>query len=243
MKKGKVVCVCKFSTILYVYSPRLLCLLGTHFLESYFEIIVLDWICSVQCGHWNVEHFEGRWVWLSFNINFYKDETPLAPPSVHHCLYHIWCTQGPGWLGLVPTEKWSGFKFCLTFFYNMNTKNSKASYRIHFYSTTLHGSHAQLCGPASAQKSCLHPKNEEIRNTRLNVVFASLVFVLCSYLDGGEPVGNGDGCSAQFGPAKGFLHYFLTLCIQGRGGLQYKQNRLLAYQLNEQRSLKNGTNY
>ena len=27
---------------------------------------------------------------LSVNINFYKDGTPLAPPSVHHCVHHMW---------------------------------------------------------------------------------------------------------------------------------------------------------
>ena len=31
----------------------------------------------------NVKHFEGQWVWLSYNINFYKDGTPQAPTSVH----------------------------------------------------------------------------------------------------------------------------------------------------------------
>ena len=48
------------------------------------------------CAVLNVDHFEGRWVWLSFNINFYEDGTPQAPRSVHQCLYHIWCTRGRG---------------------------------------------------------------------------------------------------------------------------------------------------
>ena len=53
----------------------------------------------VQCT-WNAAHLGGPEVWLSFNIYFYKDGTPPAPPSEHHCVYHIWYTQGPGGLGL-----------------------------------------------------------------------------------------------------------------------------------------------
>ena len=66
-----------------------------------FEIILWNnfAVLNMWCAPFNAAHFEGRWVWLSFNINFYKDGTPPAPPSVHHCLYHIWCTQRPGWLG------------------------------------------------------------------------------------------------------------------------------------------------
>ena len=41
----------------------------------------------------NAAHFEGPGALLSFNINSYKDATPPAPPSVHHCVHHIWCTQ------------------------------------------------------------------------------------------------------------------------------------------------------
>ena len=44
----------------------------------------------------NVGHFEGRWVWLSFNINFYKDGTPQASTSVHKCLYHTCTHRGRG---------------------------------------------------------------------------------------------------------------------------------------------------
>ena len=66
-----------------------------------FEIMVWNNFAGLNmcCALLNAAHFEGRWVWLSFNISFYKDGTPLAPPSVHHCLYHIRCTQGLGWLG------------------------------------------------------------------------------------------------------------------------------------------------
>ena len=67
-----------------------------------FEIIFWNNFAGLNicCAPLNAAHFEGRWVWLSFNINFYKDWTPPASPSVHHCLYHIWCTHGLGWLGL-----------------------------------------------------------------------------------------------------------------------------------------------
>ena len=47
----------------------------------------------------NVEHFEGQWVLLSFNINVYKDGTPQAPTRLQVCtnvciiFLH---TQGPG---------------------------------------------------------------------------------------------------------------------------------------------------
>ena len=44
----------------------------------------------------NVEHFERRWVWLSFNNTFYKDGRPQAPTSVHQCLYHICTHRGRG---------------------------------------------------------------------------------------------------------------------------------------------------
>ena len=67
-----------------------------------FEIIFWNNFAGLNmcCSPFNAADFEGRWVGLSFNINCYKDETPPAPPNVHHCLYHIWCTQGPGGLGL-----------------------------------------------------------------------------------------------------------------------------------------------
>ena len=70
------------------------------FLKSYFEMILQGWICAVQCAPLNAAHFDSRWVWLPFiNINFNKDETPLAPQSVHHCLYHMYMMYtGPGWL-------------------------------------------------------------------------------------------------------------------------------------------------
>ena len=44
----------------------------------------------------NVEHIEGRWGWLSFNINFYKDGTPQAPIQVctHVCI--IFAHTGAG---------------------------------------------------------------------------------------------------------------------------------------------------
>ena len=74
------------------------CQNDAHFLKSYFEIILLGWLCAVH--RLNAAHFEGLGVWLSFISNFYKDGTPLDPPSVHHCVHHILCTQGPGWSGL-----------------------------------------------------------------------------------------------------------------------------------------------
>ena len=43
----------------------------------------------------NVEHFEGRWVWLSFNINFYKDGTPL-PLQVCTSVCIIFAHTGAG---------------------------------------------------------------------------------------------------------------------------------------------------
>ena len=61
-----------------------------------FEIIFWNNFAGLNmcCAPLNAAHFEGRWVWLSFNINFYKDGTPPAPPSVHHCVHHIWCNTG-----------------------------------------------------------------------------------------------------------------------------------------------------
>ena len=44
----------------------------------------------------NLEHFEGPWVWLSFNIHFYKDGKSQAPTSVHQWMYHICTHRGRG---------------------------------------------------------------------------------------------------------------------------------------------------
>ena len=45
-------------------------------------------LCTVECCT-----LGGAVGLTSFNTYFYKDGTSPAPPSVHHCLYHIWCTQ------------------------------------------------------------------------------------------------------------------------------------------------------
>ena len=64
---------------------------------------------------------------------------------------------------------------------------------------------------------------------------------LVNILDGGQPVGNGDGGAADLGSIQGILHYLkqeklssvlfrhlylylFTLCVQGRSGLIKKQN-------------------
>ena len=57
----------------------------------------------------NVEHFERRWVWLSFNNTFYKDGRPQAPtikcaPMFVSSLH----TQGPGSLKGF-TAAWTSF--------------------------------------------------------------------------------------------------------------------------------------
>ena len=44
------------------------------------------------CAPLNAAHFEGRWVWLSFNINIYKDGMPptrskCAPLFVSYMMY------------------------------------------------------------------------------------------------------------------------------------------------------------
>ena len=77
------------------------------------------------CAPLNAAHLEGRWVWLSFDINFYIDQTPPAPPSVHHCLCHIWCTQGPGWTGFLTQQKLAycnSWKTNVSFQTNVNLK-------------------------------------------------------------------------------------------------------------------------
>ena len=68
--------------------------------HTLFEMIFWNncaWLnTGMCCAVLNVEHFEGQFVWLSFNINFYKDGSPPAPPCVHQCLYHICIHRGRG---------------------------------------------------------------------------------------------------------------------------------------------------
>ena len=79
--------------------------------HTLFEMIFWNY-CAELNMCWtvlNVDYFKGWWVWLSFKFltlisNFYKDGIHQAPTSVHHCLYHIWCTHRPGWLGAVSLK-------------------------------------------------------------------------------------------------------------------------------------------
>ena len=55
---------------------------------------------NMCCALLNAAHFKGPGVDCLLTLISIKMENPLATPSEPHCVYHIWCTQGPGWLGL-----------------------------------------------------------------------------------------------------------------------------------------------